>query len=74
MQKFFVKGKKINEILKNKTDHERILASLEEGDRVVFAVPLYIDCLPSHVVAFLKEMEEFCNQKQMNLGIYAFSE
>ena len=73
VQKLFVRGEKANEVLKNKTDHERILASLEDGDNVVFALPLYIDCLPSHVIAFLKEMEEFCNKKQMKLSIYALA-
>ena len=73
VQQFFVTGKKVKEVLKNKADHGRILDSLEDGDKVVFALPLYVDCLPSHVVTFLKEMEEFCNKKHINLNIYALA-
>lgn len=73
VQKFFVKGEAVKEILRNRADHERILAALEDGDCVVFALPLYIDCLPSHVLVFLKEMEEFCNKKQIKLNVYALA-
>ena len=55
VQSFFVKGKKVKEVLRNKADHDRILNTLEDGDAVVFCLPLYVDSLPSHVLAFLKE-------------------
>ena len=73
VQKFFVKGEAVKEILRNRADHERILAALEDGDNIVFALPLYIDCLPSHVLVFLKDMEEFCNKKQIKLNVYAIA-
>ena len=73
VQKFFVKGEKVNEVLKNKADHERLLAMMEDGDTVVFALPLYVDCVPSHVLAFLKEMEIFCKRKHIKLHIYALA-
>jgi len=73
VQKFFVRGKKVKEVLRNKTDHDRILNMLEDGDAVVFCLPLYVDCVPSHVISFLKDMEEFCKEKHLNLHVYAIS-
>ena len=73
VQKFFVKGEKVKEVLKNKKDYERILKVLNDGDNVVFCLPLYIDCLPSHVISFLKEMEGFCLERKIKLQIYAIA-
>jgi len=73
VQRFFVKGKKVKEVLRNKADHDRILNTLEDGDAVVFCLPLYVDSLPSHVLAFLKEMEEFCREKNLKLNVYAIA-
>jgi len=56
VQKFFVKGEKVKEVLRNKKDHNRILDTLQEGDAVVFCLPLYVDSLPSHVIPFLKDL------------------
>ena len=64
-------GEKVKETLKNKQDYDRILQILKDGDSIVFGLPLYVDCLPSHVIAFLKEMEEFCLKNQRKLQIYA---
>ena len=73
VQSFFVKGKKVKEVLRNKTDHDRILNTLEDGDAVVFCLPLYVDSLPSHVLAFLKDMETFCREKKLKLNVYAIA-
>lgn len=73
VQKFFVTGKKVKIALRNKTDYEKILGILEDGDKVVFALPLYVDGVPSHVLAFLKEMEQFCLEKKLDLKVYVIS-
>ena len=73
VQRLFVKGEKVQETLKNRKDHDRILSLLEEGDNVVFGLPLYVDCLPSHVIEFLKEMEEYCKNQALKLKIYAIA-
>jgi len=73
VQKFFVKGEKVKEVLRNKTDHDRILETLQDGDAVVFCLPLYVDSVPSHVLSFLKDMEEFCREKHMKLKVYAIA-
>ena len=59
VQKFFVGGEKVKETLKNKQDYDRILQILKDGDSIVFGLPLYVDCLPSHVIAFLKKWKNF---------------
>ena len=53
----FIKGTKIREKLRNKRDYERILETLKDADNVVFAMPLYVDGVPSHILPFLKMME-----------------
>lgn len=73
MQRLFVKGKKVTEKLRNESDHKRILKELTDADTVVFCLPLYVDSLPSHVLPFLKEMEEFCKEKELRLKLYSIS-
>ena len=34
VQKFFVKGEKVKEVLRNKKDYDRILNTLKDGDNV----------------------------------------
>ena len=71
VQRFFTAGEKVTENLRNKKDYDRILNHLKDGDSVVFGLPLYVDCLPSHVISFLKEMEGFCLENHLKLQIYA---
>ena len=73
VQKFFVKGEKVREVLRNKKDHDRILNTLRDGDAVVFCLPLYVDCVPSHVLSFLKEMEGFCRENHLKLNVYVIA-
>ena len=73
VQKFFIKGEKVSETLRNRKDHERILNTLQDGDAVVFCLPLYVDCIPSHVLAFLKEMEAFCLNRHWKLNVYVIA-
>ncbi|MBD5512818.1 MAG: hypothetical protein HDR08_16465 [Lachnospiraceae bacterium] len=73
LQRLFVKGKKVTEKLRNKSDHKRILNELPDADTVVFCLPLYVDSVPSHVLPFLKEMELFCKENRIRLTIYSIS-
>ena len=73
VQKFFVKGEKTSEVLRNKKDHKRILDALKDGDAVVFCLPLYVDGIPSHVLSFLKDMEVFCKEKTLKLNVYVIA-
>lgn len=73
VQKFFVKGEKVKEVLRSKKDHDRILDSLKDADAVVFCIPLYVDCVPSHVLSFLKDMEGFCRENHLELNVYVIA-
>ena len=73
VQKFFVKGEKISVNLRSKADYDSVLNSLKDADAVVFCLPLYVDCIPSHVLSFLKEMEGFCREKHLQLKVYAIA-
>ncbi|MDE6435811.1 MAG: hypothetical protein K2L07_16495 [Lachnospiraceae bacterium] len=39
VQRFFVKGKKVTERLRNQSDHQRILNELSDADTVIFCLP-----------------------------------
>ena len=67
VQKVFVRGKKIKETLRTKKDYERIRSEIKDADAVVFCLPLYVDGVPSHVLPFLKEMEQFCKENNLKL-------
>ncbi|MCM1535771.1 MAG: hypothetical protein NC126_07620 [Clostridium sp.] len=73
LQRFFVKGEKWTEKLRNQSDHQRILDELADADTVVFCLPLYVDSVPSHVLSFLKEMELFCRESSIRLHVYSIS-
>ena len=73
LQRLFVKGTKVTEKLRNRNDHERILTELLDADAVVFCLPLYVDSVPSHVLPFLKEMENFCKENGISLNLYSIS-
>ena len=70
LQRLFVSGEKVNEHLRTKGDHQRILDQLPGADAVVFGLPLYVDGVPSHVLGFLEEMERFCREKGLSLRVY----
>ena len=68
VQKFFVVGEKVSVNLRSKADYDSILDTLKDADAVVFCLPLYVDCVPSHVLSFLKVMEKCC-QKDLGKNI-----
>ena len=71
LQRIFVKGEKVTETLRNKGDYQRILESLKDADNVVFVLPLYVDGIPSHVLPFLKDMEDYCKENEIKLNVYS---
>lgn len=71
--RLLVKGEVVKEQIRNKSDHERILESVKDADVVVFGLPLYVDGVPSHVLAFLKDMERFCLEHDISVKVYALS-
>lgn len=73
LERLFVTGEKVTETLRTRADHARILAQMENADAVVFALPLYVDGAPSHVLRFLEEAEQFCRGKKLRFGVYCIA-
>ena len=65
LQKMFVRGNKVTEHLRTPADDERILNQVRDAQAVVFALPLYVDSIPSHVLRFLEKMEAFCRENNL---------
>lgn len=68
--RLFTGGEKVTEKLRTPADQDRILARLSDAQAVVFALPLYVDGVPSHVLRFLEKMEAFCKDNSLRLSVY----
>ena len=68
-----VRGRKEYLQLRTPSDRPGILQALADAGKVVFAVPLYVDGVPSHVLPFLKEMEAFCRENGRSLKVYVIA-
>lgn len=73
LQGVFVRGQAVFLKLRNKSDHAKALEQIIDADAVVFSMPLYVDGPPSHVLAFLMDMENFCKEHRLSLKIYVIS-
>ena len=73
LQRLFVSGQKVTETLRTPADHERILGQLADAQTVVFALPLYVDSIPSHVLRFLEKMEAYCKENGLHLNVYCIA-
>ncbi|HPL81932.1 MAG TPA: hypothetical protein PLU23_05475 [Anaerolineaceae bacterium] len=73
IQRFFVKGKKVTKNLRKKSDFPGIFEELKDAESVVLCTPLYVDGLPSHVLAFLEEAERFFKENQLRLNLYCIA-
>jgi hypothetical protein len=73
LQRLFVGGDKVTEKLRTQADHDRILAQLRDAQAVVFALPLYVDGIPSHVLRFLEKMEAYCKENNLDLAVYCIA-
>ena len=68
-----IRGSKEYLHLRTPADREEILQALKDAGKVVFAVPLYVDSVPSHMLPFLKEMEAFCRENSLRLKVYVIA-
>lgn len=73
LQWLFVPGKKVTRKLRTPADHDPILNELRDAQAVVFALPLYVDGVPSHVLRFLERMESFCRENGLHLSVYCLA-
>ena len=68
-----IRGKKEYLHLRTPADHESILRALKTAGKVVFITPLYVDSVPSHMLPFLREMEDFCLENGLWLKVYVIA-
>ena len=73
LQSIFTGGQKVFLRLRTKSDHKKIFEQIINADIVIFLIPLYVDCVPSHILSFLREMERFCREYKIELKIYAIA-
>ena len=73
LQRLFTRGEKVTEKLRTAADHGRILTELKDAQAAVFCLPLYVDGIPSHVLRFMEEMEQFCRENDLHLHIYCIA-
>lgn len=73
MQRLFVRGRKVTKKLRHKSDYAGIFEELKEADSMVLCMPLYVDGLPSHVLAFLEEAEKFLQEHQLHPNLYCIA-
>lgn len=73
VQKFFTGGKSEKYKLRTKADGKNILSHIQSGDAVVFALPLYVDGVPSHILYFMKEMEEYLKSNGIHISVYVYA-
>ena len=73
LQSIFVRGHKVFLKLRTKNDYKTIFDQIINADAVIFSIPLYVDSIPSHVLTFLREMEDFCKEHKLRLKIYVIS-
>ncbi|HAX74096.1 MAG TPA: hypothetical protein DCY20_11275, partial [Firmicutes bacterium] len=70
--KIFLKDHEIEEYRLTKPKvTEQTLQQLECADVVVFAFPLYVDSIPSHLLSCLVQMEEYFKDKDHAITVYA---
>lgn len=71
--RLLVRGEVVKDQVRNAGDYKRILNSIVDADNVIFGLPLYVDGVPSHMLSFMKEMERFCIEKNIQLSVYVVS-
>ena len=59
--------------LRWESEYPKILQSLKDIDALILAAPLYVDGIPSHVLEFLLQAEEFCMKHSCHFFVYAIS-
>ncbi len=59
--------------IRTPSDHQAVLQALRTAGKVVFAIPLYVDGVPSHILSFMKKMEAFCRENGLRLKVYVIA-
>lgn len=54
-------------------NYDAIFEHLQSVDVVILSVPLYVDGIPSHLIPFLKQMEQYCINNKCKFMLYVIS-
>lgn len=73
LQRLLTGGETVTEKLRTPSDYDRILNQVRNAQSVVFALPLYVDSIPSHVLRFLEKMEAFCKENKWHPSVYCIA-
>lgn len=73
MLRFMCRGEKNTLHIRSGSDHPTALEALREADAVAFALPLYVDGIPSHMLRFLEAMETFCRENDLAPKVYVIA-
>ena len=73
LQRLFVGGEKITLKLRTPADYAAILEQLGDAQNVVFALPLYVDGIPSHVLRFMERLEAHAKARDVRLTVYVIA-
>ena len=68
-----IRGEKEYMQLRTPADRDVILQSLKTAGKAVFVIPLYVDGVPSHMLPFMREMEDFCRENGLRLKVYVIA-
>ena len=68
-----IRGRKEYLQLRTPADRPVILRALKDAGKVVFVAPLYVDGVPSHMLPFMREMEDFCRENGLRLKVYVIA-
>ena len=72
--RLFLPGIRKKEVsLSTRQDFQKVMELFPGMDVVCLFVPLYVDGLPSHVVEFLMQAEEYCKNHSCRFRLYALS-
>ena len=73
IQRMFTGGKQVLVKLRTPADHAKVMEQLTDADAVVFAMPLYVDGIPSHVLGFLEKLERLSRETALHFRMYAIA-
>jgi multimeric flavodoxin WrbA len=54
-------------------NYENVFTDLKTANTVILSVPLYVDGIPSHLIYFLQQMEQYCVNNKCKFMFYVIS-
>jgi hypothetical protein len=71
--KLLLIGNKITQYPIRNNEINNIFECMKTADAILISTPLYVDGIPSHILGFLKEAEQFCKNNACHFKLYVIS-